>query len=109
MKWRQSGALVLALAASSWVYAAGDSVAGQQKSATCVACHGAQGQGLPPMYPALAGQRASQLIEAMQGYKNGTRRGGQAAIMAAYLAPLNSQDIENIAAYYASLKPLAKP
>lgn len=109
MRVRLGAVLVLALATSSWAHAAGDSLAGQKKSATCVACHGAQGQGLPPMYPALAGQSASKLVEAMQGYKEGTRQGGQAAIMSAYLAPLNSQDIENIDAYYASLKPAAKP
>lgn len=83
----------------------GDAAAGKAKSATCVACHGAEGKVSVPMYPNLAGQNVQYLNEALRAYKKGTRSGGQAEIMKIYMAPMSEQDINDLAAYYASLKP----
>jgi cytochrome c553 len=80
--------------------AAGDAQAGKAKSATCAGCHGAKGEGMAPN-PALAGKSESQLLQAMRDYKSGKRDN---AIMKGLVAALSDQDMENLTAYYASLK-----
>jgi cytochrome c553 len=84
----------------SATHAAGDVQAGKTKAAGCVGCHGADGQGVPPN-PALAGKSEDQLLQAMKDYKSGKRAN---AVMKALTGPLSDQDIQNLAAYYASLK-----
>lgn len=79
---------------------AGDAEAGKQKSATCQACHGPDGKGTNPMYPVLAGQYEDYLVHAMKAYRDGSRKN---AIMAGLAAPLSDEDIEDLAAYYASM------
>ena len=83
---------------------AGDIAAGKAKAAVCAACHGADGKAIIPTYPNLAGQHEEYLKLALKAYKNGERKGGQAAIMAGMAMPLSDADIDNLAAYFASLK-----
>lgn len=85
--------------------AAGDGDAGQQKSAACMACHGADGKAAAPIYPNLAGQHEEYLGLALRAYKSGARSGGQAEVMKAFVAGLSEEDIDDLAAYYAGLKP----
>jgi cytochrome c553 len=80
--------------------AAGNAEAGKAKSASCAACHGANGQGVPPN-PALAGKPEAQLAQALKDYKSGARPN---PMKRGITAALSDQDIENLAAYYASLK-----
>ncbi|NKC10655.1 MAG: c-type cytochrome [Gammaproteobacteria bacterium] len=82
---------------------AGDAAAGKAKAAVCAACHGAEGKASIATYPHLAGQNAEYLKLAMKAYKNGQRKGAQASIMTPMMAPLSDEDIDNLAAYYASL------
>lgn len=79
---------------------AGDADAGKAKTATCAACHGASGIAIAPEYPNLAGQNEKYLAIAIKAYKTGDRKN---PIMAPMVAPLSDVDIENVAAYYASL------
>lgn len=83
---------------------AGDIAAGKAKAAVCAACHGADGKAVIPTYPNLAGQNEGYLKLAIKAYKNGDRKAGQAAIMAGMAMPLSDADIDNLAAYYSSLK-----
>ncbi|WP_456296087.1 cytochrome c [Vibrio sp. AK197] len=85
-------------------FAAGDVDAGKTKAAVCAACHGANGMATIPGYPNLRGQNEQYLVSALKAYKSGKRTGGLAAVMQAQAGMLNDQDIENLAAYYASLK-----
>jgi cytochrome c553 len=75
-------------------------LAGKAKAAACAACHGANGQGMAPN-PALAGKSEAQLIQALKDFKSGKRDN---AIMKGMASSLSDQDIENLAAYYVSLK-----
>ena len=93
-------AVVALLGAVGNAQAAGDVEAGKARASVCVACHGANGEGVAPN-PALAGKTEDQLIQAMKDYKSGKREN---AVMKAFASPLNDQDIANLAAYYASLK-----
>jgi cytochrome c553 len=80
--------------------AAGDVAAGKTKSVACAACHGADGKGIPPN-PPLAGKPEAEQVKALKEYKAGTRAN---PIMMGMTAALSDQDMEDLAAYYASLK-----
>jgi len=80
--------------------AAGDPAAGKAKAVACAACHGANGQGVPPN-PALVGRSEDEMLQAMKDYKSGKRNN---AVMKGMTAGLSDQDMANLAAYYASLK-----
>ncbi len=91
----------LGLAATGALTAqAGDAEAGKEKSLTCQACHGPDGKGTLPMYPVIAGQYEDYLAHSLRAYRDGKRTN---AIMAGLAAPLSDEDIEDLAAYYASL------
>ena len=90
---------VLMLVGAAQVQAAGDAEAGKQKSAVCAACHGADGNSMMPNWPKLAGQVEKYTIKQLHDMKSGERPVPE---MAAFLPGLSDQDIEDIAAYYAS-------
>lgn len=95
-------ALILsgALCAAPGFAANGNAAAGKAKAATCEVCHGAGGRGTAPNFPALAGQHQEYLEHALHQFKDGTRT---SAIMNAQAAPLSSQDIADLAAFFAGL------
>ncbi len=93
--------MLLALVCSS-LAVAGDAELGKAKSALCVACHGADGNSVNPLWPKIAGQHEQYLARHLAMFKNGERKG---PVMAGMVAGLNEQDIQNIAAYYATQKP----
>ncbi|AKA39933.1 cytochrome C554 [Yersinia ruckeri] len=97
-------AMMLSLSSFS-ALAKSDIAAGKAKSATCIACHGMNGKVSVPMYPNLAGQNALYLEQSLKAYKTGGRSGGQAEVMRAYVSGLTEEDMSDLAAYYASLKP----
>ena len=80
--------------------AAGDPAAGQEKSAVCAACHGADGKAIQPTYPNLSGQHASYIAKQLTEYRDGGRAN---ALMSGQAANLSDEDIQDLAAYYASL------
>jgi cytochrome c553 len=87
-----------------WSHAAGaaDEQVGKNLSdATCVACHGKNGIGLIDLYPNLAGQKREYLAAQLRAFRDGSRKNPIMSPMAAHLA---DSDIENLAAYFASLK-----
>jgi len=69
---------------------------------TCQACHGADGVGILPEYPTLAGQHADYIEQALRAYRKGTR---QNAIMQGMAAALTDEDIKSLAHYFATQKP----
>jgi len=79
--------------------AKGNAANGQQKAATCEACHGKNGKSLDPNYPNLAGQHESYLIKALSDYRAGRRTN---AIMSTFASQLSNQDIQDVAAWYSS-------
>ena len=83
---------------------AGDIAAGKAKAAVCAACHGADGKAAIDMYPNLAGQNKTYLVNALKAYKSKERNGGMAAVMQGQAAGLSDADIENLASYFNSLK-----
>lgn len=97
-----TGVLMAGMTASGMA-TAGDAEAGKAKAAVCAACHGKNGIAQIPGYPNLAGQNEAYLVASLKAYKNKQRSGGQAAVMQGQATGLSEEDIENLAAYYASL------
>ena len=91
----------VSLIVSAAAGAAGDAAAGKSKAAVCAACHGADGNSANAMWPKLAGQHAAYLVKQLKDFKSGARKDPMMAPMA---KPLSDQDMENLAAYYASQK-----
>ena len=79
--------------------AKGNPEAGQTKSQVCQACHGLDGKSIAPIYPNLAGQHEDYLVKALADYRAGRRTN---AIMAPMAVNLSNQDIEDLAAWFAS-------
>ena len=84
----------------SAVAASGNAAEGAKKAAACEACHGKDGNGIAPNYPALAGQYPDYLQQALHAYQSGKRTN---AIMNGMAAPLSDQDIQDLAAYFSGL------
>ena len=77
----------------------GDAAAGKAKSATCLACHGADGNSPNPIWPKLAGQHQGYLVKQLADFKAGARKND---LMTPMVMPLSEQDMVNLAAYFAS-------
>lgn len=92
--------VTLFLAAGS--ASAGDAAAGKAKFGTCAGCHGANGVSTVPANPSLAGKDEAYIKSALTAYKTGAKDN---ATMKAMSATLSDADIDNIAAYVATLKP----
>jgi cytochrome c553 len=98
---RAAGAAMLSLCALA-AHAAGTPAAGKAKAGLCAACHGLDGRSQMPEAPNLAGQVEGYLAAQLRAFKSGERHNEQMSIIA---KPLSSQDIDDLAAWYASLSP----
>ncbi len=90
--------LAISVAASAWAEG-GNAEAGKTKSATCAACHGADGNSVNPEWPKLAGQHPNYLLKQLMNFKNDERVNPSMSPMA---KPLSDQDMADLAAYYSS-------
>ncbi len=81
-------------------WADGDAERGQSMSALCSACHGPDGISVNPLWPSLAGQQELYLAKAIRDYRDGVRVD---VSMQPFVAELTEQEVEDLAAYYASL------
>ena len=97
-----SGFILLALLTSHPTLAAGNPEAGKAASAVCAGCHGGKGISATGAFPNLAGQKADYLAAQLKAFREKTR---PSPIMAPMAASLKDDDIANLAAYFASLKP----
>lgn len=94
--------LVLGILAVSSISAeSADIAAGKAKAAGCADCHGPAGISSNPIFPHLAGQHADYLAQQMINFKGGVRENPFCGPMVNHLT---DKDIENVAAYYASLR-----
>ena len=84
---------------------ASDAGAGRDKARACVTCHGPLGLSRMPDAPHLAGQPALYLAAQLRAYRSGKRAHEVMAVMA---RPLSDADIDDLAAWYASIAVEAK-
>ena len=92
------GSIVLLIATHTPI-SAQDAEAGKAKSATCVACHGNDGNSPLDQFPKIAGQvpgyTAAQLAKFVSGERSDP-------VMAAMVSGLSEKDMADLDAYYAS-------
>lgn len=84
-------------------FAQGNAERGEAIAYTCLGCHGIDGyRNAYPSYrvPKLGGQTASYLSVALRGYRDGTR---PHPTMVAQASSLTDQEIDDVAAYLASI------
>jgi cytochrome c553 len=85
--------------------AAGDAAAGKDKAITCATCHGADGRREIPLLQGgmsrLAGMNEHKLLDSLMAYRYGQRLH---PMMQFFVLPYSDKDLEDIAAYYSSLK-----
>ncbi len=93
-------AALFAVAPQATVLADGNAEAGAAKSAVCGACHGQNGHSVNPIWPNLAGQHSSYTVEQVKAIQKGEKRSNPT--MQPIVATLSDDDIQDIAAYYAT-------
>jgi cytochrome c553 len=98
MLWLVCGFAGLAMSASAQ---AQNVSAGKDKAGMCATCHGPTGLSQLPNAPHLAGQPAIYLVEQMKNYRSGKRPN---EVMAVIAKPLTDQEIDDLAAWYASIE-----
>jgi cytochrome c553 len=102
------GAALAAFAAPSFAAEAaapvkGSPEAGAAKAATCLACHGANGNSVNPEWPVIAGQNANYVAEQITLIRDGKRPN---VLMQPMVKDLGNQDIADLAAYFATQTPV---
>ncbi len=94
-------AAALAAALASPRCLAGDAQAGRLKAQACIPCHGALGLSTAPDAPHLAGQPQPYLAAQLRAFRSGARPHEVMAVMARMLS---DTDIDNLSAWFASLR-----
>ncbi len=92
---------IAAFFASKGEVKTGDAVGPTPEAAKtlCQSCHGETGISIVDLYPNLAGQHSNYLNVALADYKSGKRSN---VIMAAFVATLTEEQIEELSNYYSS-------
>lgn len=107
MRPRLRGSAVLAVLALAGclsmptAFAAPNAAKGAALSARCAICHGANGFSVATNIPNLAGQRYGYLLNQLKRFKSGKRGNG---LMNDIARPLTPQLMEDIAAYFSSVR-----
>lgn len=98
-----SGALTAALVAvAAWPAAAADLAAGRLRAQqVCAVCHGPVGVAMAPETPNLAGEPAGYLVRQLKAFRSGAR---QHEVMAVIARQLGDADIDNLAAWFNSIR-----
>ena len=78
----------------------GNAAAGKDSAAACASCHGADGNSPNDTWPNLAGQSGAYLVRILAAYKSGDQSD---AMMTPIAQALSDTEVQNLAAYYASL------
>ena len=94
-----AAALLLALSLTPAL--AQDAKIGRQKAQACMVCHGQNGLSTQPDAPNLAGQPALYISTQLKAYRSGDRRHEMMAMMA---QTLSDEDIQNVAAWFSSIR-----
>ena len=98
---REQLRLLLLVAVIPGAALAGDATAGRQKAQSCVICHGPAGIATAPETPNLAGEPEGYIGRQLRAFRSGKR---QHEVMAVIAKPLSDDEIDNLAAWFSSIK-----
>jgi len=93
-------AAYLASIGGDTVAAGGSRNATFDKAKACTACHGQNGVSVNALWPTLAGQHEDYLLQALSGYRDGSRTD---PVMSAQAALIAEEDVALLAKYFAGL------
>ena len=99
-------AVAAALSGAGATASAQSAAAGRATAQTCAVCHGVLGLATMPDTPNLAGQPAIYISAQLRAYRDGARKHEVMTLMA---KPLTDVDIQNLAAWFASIRIEATP
>lgn len=68
----------------------------------CFQCHGPNGKGIEPHFPAIAGQHANYISNQIEAWKSGTRSNDPAGLMKAVADKLSPDQIQAVSTYLAN-------
>ncbi|MEO8974373.1 MAG: c-type cytochrome [Casimicrobiaceae bacterium] len=71
--------------------------------ASCASCHGVRGEGLPDVFPRLAGQHEGYLAEQLRDFRAGLRTTDPHAMMRNVAVNMSDRDIDAVSQYIANL------
>lgn len=92
-------AICISISSTAVMADTGDINAGKTKSAVCAACHSADGNSTNSLWPKLAGQHESYIVQQLKNFQAGDR---QDPSMSPQAASLSEQDMLNLAAYFSN-------
>lgn len=98
-----AGATVMAVGGAS---RAADAPPGRVRAQPCAVCHGALGVSAVPDAPNLAAQPALYVAAQLRAFRSGERRH---EVMNVIAKPLTDEDIDALAAWFASIRIEAQP
>ncbi len=96
---------LLLLSTATTAFAQGTNTTGRSLAATCFTCHGTDGRSVGNNPPSLAGRKKGELVQEMMEFKTGKR---PATIMHQHAKGYTDAQIEQIAAYFASVPATGK-
>ena len=106
-------ACFLAAQAGAQSLVSGSVDAGKARSTVCSACHGQDGNSVNPLWPNLAGQHATYIVNQLTTFREGGKNPDTAArsdpLMTPQAMQLSDEDIANLAVYFESLPAPAMP
>lgn len=68
----------------------------------CFQCHGPNGKGVPPHFPAIAGQPSGYIVEQLDAWRAGRRNNDPVGLMKAVAERLSADDIKAVSVFLAS-------
>ena len=72
----------------------------------CFQCHGANGEGIPPHFPAIIDQPGAYIVAQFVAWQNGTRANDPFGLMKSVATKLDQEEIAAVAAWLASIAPM---
>jgi len=100
-QWCVAVAVMAAALTGGGPASARDAEAGRVKAAACAVCHGQLGISNTPDAPHLAGQPVIYIAAQLRAYRSGERKHEVMAVMA---RNLSNDDIQNLAAWFSSIR-----
>ena len=70
--------------------------------AACASCHGANGNGIPSLFPRIAGQHQDYTVAQLQAFKSGARK--NSIQMSTLAKRMSDEEMKAVADYIAGLK-----
>ena len=97
--------ILISGAASAQGLVDGAAEAGKAKAIICCACHGPDGNSVNPVWPSIAGQHPTYIVNQLRAFKDGTRT---EPLMLGQAMLLSDEDMRNLAVSFSAMTAATK-